>query len=1098
MDEYFEIVHRSPEIKTVGQFLAKQTSIAFGIEVNEFLLFRGPNNITNEKSIRSMYTGPEARLNSSVSGDMLALKVGTTLYIPKNKITTVGKLLNTSSVRVVSNDVTIFKSKLLLKLQSDTGYVQTLNPTIGREDTGALTKKFPDITVWVWCRSLSDPYDTTLQGQLIDISPFVINVNTNVTKTGGNFSIDLPPVLGEINVNNKWQIKDGTFTNYQHNKRRHYLSKGHIVQQREGNTSNSKFYKRENFYFHNIIQNGDVVFIRMETLKMEEKQRYTDYNKTHILPQDLPGRIYDMIGIVDRNVISSSPSDSQVTISIQGRDCMKLLIDEGSYFFPSQFNKDMFKKINPGNPFILRNLDGRNLFFSIYHYNSIEDVLRFIFNQLASIKVCPDELFKPYGDNRSYLPTKGLVDGKVPTQNALNYQLSSQYYYNALFYVKSARITNNLTLDDPEKEDTICQQVVTDLISYVSQFQNSPGLEKDFGIKTPFIYKGRTFADTALVLRSDFEQLVGEVDPSQLENNTGVTRLVENEYEAFVSVVNYVITQQLKQQPTEPIQNERKGIWQIINLIIDQSVTERRIVDSSLSQQQGSLLSFIQKICQEPFVEFYGDTYGDQYFFTVRKPPFNFSSISGLLLGRYLTEQSPDIGIESIVGASSVIIDINDRDVYSETLTMNDAEIYSWYHFSPKMAFFGGNEEYALFFLPPIVLEEYNAIWGNRPYQFFHNYLPYDKKLKDENTKLLSLIETQAFEDFKFVIDSTVYLPFTRTGSLVINLDRRIKRGDFIRYNPTSEIFYVEAVTHNYSTSESDLQSTTSLLVSRGMVEKYILPKRVVGITNPVSYYNIVNTQLHYEFKTIKKTVKTTKTKEKKTGRFVTPPSVNGATKLSKAGLTQVKATEGYSAKRYPDSWMTVRGKRVQLYSIGYGHQISPSESSLYTADYVMDQQEAERVLLKDIARREKIVNVVFSGLTQNQFDALFDFVYNTSYSVEGFRSKYGQFIKYVKSYITNPTQQNKNTLSQYWLQVAINRGTQYEAGLRIRRREEVSQFFKGIPTVVLEEIIENTTEEVEVETVVEEKVLDREKVFSKFKVDVEIFNFFLRKQQFE
>ena len=65
------------------------------------------------------------------------------------------------------------------------------------------------------------------------------------------------------------------------------------------------------------------------------------------------------------------------------------------------------------------------------------------------------------------------------------------------------------------------------------------------------------------------------------------------------------------------------GIWQITKLIMDSSVSHRQIFDSSISMQTGPLGNFFNKICQQPLVELSGDTFGDQYYFIVRKPPFD-------------------------------------------------------------------------------------------------------------------------------------------------------------------------------------------------------------------------------------------------------------------------------------------------------------------------------------------------------------------------------------------------------------------------------------------------------------------------------------------
>ena len=77
-----------------------------------------------------------------------------------------------------------------------------------------------------------------------------------------------------------------------------------------------------------------------------------------------------------------------------------------------------------------------------------------------------------------------------------------------------------------------------------------------------------------------------------------------------------------------------KGIWQIIRLAVDSSVAGRRIADSSISYPDGSLINQFRKNVQEPFAEFFTDTYGDQFFFIVRKPPFTGDQINNLIYGK--------------------------------------------------------------------------------------------------------------------------------------------------------------------------------------------------------------------------------------------------------------------------------------------------------------------------------------------------------------------------------------------------------------------------------------------------------------------------------
>ena len=149
----------------------------------------------------------------------------------------------------------------------------------------------------------------------------------------------------------------------------------------------------------------------------------------------LPGNIYDMIGLVDNNSISTSQGN--VEISISGRDLTKVFIDDGCYFFPSDFA--------PGGIFANQDeiryterLDGKMINLVQTAVKSINYCMSFIFNSLSNIKICPTDLFQYYTNkNVGYkaeidaLKERGDKRGEIET-------LKGKIYNNIeLFYDKS-------------------------------------------------------------------------------------------------------------------------------------------------------------------------------------------------------------------------------------------------------------------------------------------------------------------------------------------------------------------------------------------------------------------------------------------------------------------------------------------------------------------------------------------------------------------------------------------------------------------------------------------------------------------------------------
>jgi hypothetical protein len=241
---------------------------------------------------------------------------------------------------------------------------------------------------------------------------------------------------------------------------------------------------------------------------------------------------------------------------------------------------------------------------------------------------------------------------------------------------------------------------------------------------------------------------------------------------------------------------DANGVWKIIKLVFDDEIRNRRLVDSSISKSQGDLMSFCKKVCQIPFVEFWGDTYGSQFFFTARKPPFDKSSYK-----------------------SNVTIDIVDSQVYEDELYFDDGEVYSWYRFIPRGNYFG-NDTVSLADFPTIYFNEYMEVFGNRPLEVISNYIDYKGWISSSAGNNTDYLQAQAFQDLKFVIETNAYKPFTRKGTIILKGVRTIKVGMNIRYNSTGEIFHVTSVSNSYQITSTSIERITFITVERGMVEK--------------------------------------------------------------------------------------------------------------------------------------------------------------------------------------------------------------------------------------------------------------------------------------
>lgn len=259
---------------------------------------------------------------------------------------------------------------------------------------------------------------------------------------------------------------------------------------------------------------------------------------------------------------------------------------------------------------------------------------------------------------------------------------------------------------------------------------------------------------------------------------------------------------------------DAKGVWQMITLWVDGQLSDRRIVDRSLTNPEGTLLDFFNKICQQPFVEFWGDTWGNEFDLMIRQPPFTKTAIQNVVNSKEF------IGIEP-------------KDLLSFSLEY-DNRAYAWYRIMPQNALTGSSQFSSLALVPIIFLNEYVERFGNKRYITNDIYLS-EKSLKGkDDEKNINTMSQALLNDLLYVVETTSYLPFTRKGTITINGDRRIKVGTFVILESTQELFYVTAVNNTITFTNDVIDRVTVLTVERGMLLEYI--------TNAAkNYFNIVD-----------------------------------------------------------------------------------------------------------------------------------------------------------------------------------------------------------------------------------------------------------------
>lgn len=292
------------------------------------------------------------------------------------------------------------------------------------------------------------------------------------------------------------------------------------------------------------------------------------------------------------------------------------------------------------------------------------------------------------------------------------------------------------------------------------------------------------------------------------------------------------------------------GIWQITKLLVDKEVAGLRMYDVATSIHIGSLISFFQKICQKPLVEFMGDTFGDQYYFIARKPPFDKEGMLNALVNQGLFDESG-----KLLNSTNNPYIIELKDVINTNLSFNNHNIYSWYQFYPVYELGMSIDNNYNFLVPAVLFPEYAAIYGSREFITMSRYRNFHKFVKDElnadNNSSQGNYETMnIIHDLKYIIESNAYNPFVRTGTIQIRGNRNIKRGMFILFNNVSngnylnEVFYVDSVSHDYSITSSGVNRTTNIGVSHGMLVDYMFEVHNIDLGDSqvkLSYFDLIN-----------------------------------------------------------------------------------------------------------------------------------------------------------------------------------------------------------------------------------------------------------------
>ena len=662
----YTYIYRGREVITVEDFISQYDDLFASdspITAAQFNAFEGDSGKPNYERIIELYTPADRLLfrNNIEFNLPPIIKPNTPLLLPSTNAQIEMFLINGVDQFLEQDVFQVYWSDNYLNLIENDGYVKRDTISISNVDGYDVQLIDENLRVWIWIRA---------ENQIFNVSPFVRNLSTNKGFDVGNFTFELDPV-DQLRGTNAYA---GNITNY--------FGIDDTV-----SDGGRRVFRHAKDFFEKKLQQNDLVFIRYENLLLEEEV-LTIQNDFLISSSFLPGRVWDMMGLIDNSTTSYSSMSTDKVINVTGRDLMKLLIDDGTYFLQTVgievSGESTLFVVDEEEDYFQRVSTGEFYYFYSKGLKAIPDAIGFIMNHLTNIRIVPNELFSAF-----------------------------------------ARVEN-------------ADGVVEDQRSKVNQVTGAD----------------RNFIETTAV----------------------------------------------------------NGIWQIIKVFIDQPSRERRLIDDSFVKPDGSILDYFNKVCQLPFVQFWGDTNGDQFDFIIREPPFNANYFRDIV----------NRGEAGAAGGTGYI-KIARKDTMSYSLNW-DQRAYGWYQLQPRNNYLNLSEAASLLLFPSVFLQPFIEIFGNRRLIQADNYFWADSFAAADllKSRHVNTYARKALNDMKYLIDTNVYLPFTRNGKITLQGDRRIKVGTFVYLEATDELFYVTEVSNDISLTRSGIERTTTVSVERGMILRFI------------------------------------------------------------------------------------------------------------------------------------------------------------------------------------------------------------------------------------------------------------------------------------
>lgn len=415
----FTLYHNNNNLKTLSDFMEANRII--GISVDDLFDYKYNDTKSNRDLFfeqmsteeKALYSKELGKTNDDPAITASDLKSDMTLPCP-----CIFKIDSKYLVREIAISQTNFQTSADDIYAFENSHIQNILNNEGYDIKKYAKKVAPSCSVWGWFKSLyysgltffGDHYQSK-NNKFVNISDFIIDVNTNVTAQGGTFSITLP-IIHSVEKSKTKFITDSKFSIDGYTDR--FANQAELfVYNRYASRENRKnfFHKvgissMDDNYFNWLIQSNDLIFISFEELELESESG---------------SKVFDMIGLVE-NVSVNVDASGRGSVSVSGKDLMKLITDDNSLFFNTSSasgesrifsntesagkqgdirDADMIGGSENGPENRLRLSTNQIDVFALPFNRSIDFVIKGVISQLANIEVVPDYVFTSWGDART-------------------------------------------------------------------------------------------------------------------------------------------------------------------------------------------------------------------------------------------------------------------------------------------------------------------------------------------------------------------------------------------------------------------------------------------------------------------------------------------------------------------------------------------------------------------------------------------------------------------------------------------------------------------------------------------------------------------------